>query len=93
VGSKFSRIVQLSPPSLKIIPIWSLNFFQFDFDTKVYFYYFSIPGLEEERERLLNSDNERENPSKWLFLIFTGFMWWDDFGGSYLEFWCCLKKF
>jgi len=71
VGSKFSRIAQLSPSSLKIIPIWSLKFFQFDFDTKVYFYYFSIPGLEEKRERLLNSDNERENPPKWLFLIFT----------------------
>jgi hypothetical protein len=57
---KFSKKVQFSPLFLQIIPIWSFNFLQFNFD--IYIFLLSISNLRErERERWLDYDIKRES--------------------------------
>jgi len=43
-------------PLCKLYPCDPLLFLKFNFDTKVYFYYFTVPGLREEREISLDFD-------------------------------------
>jgi len=68
-------------PLCKLYLCDPLIFLKFNFDTKVYFYYFTVSGLREEREISLDFDTKKEShrsshfqPPKWMFLMFTSFI-------------------
>jgi len=66
---------------------------------KFIYFYFSILGLREKRERSLDFDVEREKynwhrfyPLKQSIFVSSGSIWWNKFIlGDYLP-WKCLKK-
>jgi len=97
---KFTQKVSFNPHTLKTIYIRYLNiFFNSILVQKFIYFYFSILGLRDKRERSLDFGVEREKynwhrfyPLKQSIFVSNGSIWWKKFIlGDYLP-WKCLKK-